>query len=389
MISVMGTGTELLAKRNVFSADSSLLTYDGHKMTKRPDGSVLIQGFPIFRAGTFRDSWDDQMTWTPDHMRQIVDNFNMLKGGGLFPDVPVRRDHSFSIDKVIGYFENLSVGAGDMLLCDYAVTEPDAVEKIARGTFRSRSFEVGMYETNDGAMYFPVAFGFAFVDIPAVEGLHSKDDAQVRHFSLATTPKETALSTQTNVDDRGATPPSNPATTTVTIPNNSVITLGTPNASGPAAAAPAAPATFRVNGAETNDFAAVQAHIDGLETEVKASRQFAKDTKETNRKAFVTGLASANKIAAPQVEALTELAVGMTDEQFAKFQASYEAAPVLSVLSQHGGSTGGAPGSPTESDERAVLEASVKMHRQAGLTEDEIAKTASGKKLAALNANKN
>ena len=371
-----------------YGSDAQALTYDGHAIVRDATaGTATITGFPVFKAGTFRDSMGEQRTWTTEQLHQIVSNFNLLKDRGIFPNVPVRSDHSYSVDKVIGYFDALSVSDdGQFLLADYTVTEPPAADKIERGTYRSRSMEVGLFESNGGEMDFPVAFGFAFVDIPAVEGLHAKN-AAVSYFSAtATDNKESTMPTEN--DDRGATKPEVTANATVSgsvLPMSGTATFSTgASTSGTVITMTPAPAvhTFRVNGGDVTDVAAVQAHIDSLEL-------FASETRDGNRKAFVNGLVEAKKLAAPQAEAMSDLVVSMTAEQFEKFKASYEAAPVLSVLASHGATTTAPAGETTAADDQlAVLEATIAQHKRAGLTDDQIAKTSSFKKLAALTASK-
>lgn len=464
----MQTTTDAPKKISLYGVDTSAFTFDGHAMSKNADGTSRVTRMPVFKAGTFRDSWGDQQTWTQDHLRQMVDNFSLLKARDIFPNVPVRSDHSFSIDKVIGYVDGLSLSEdGNFLLADYTVTEPTAAEKIARGTYRSRSLEVGMFETNSGEMYYPVVFGFAFVDIPAVEGLHSKKSG-VAFFSMSMdeggvwTPRQAAQykadedlvevfgkydqgvgpdgahyvaaspfpefkcancaffdgarqceivagdiapegvckrwiipaslvgSTQSNnskethmtkpTDDRGASKPE----ATASVLNSATNTFGTSATSSGTLTLTTAPAVrkFRINGQEVEAGDAVQAHIDALEA-------FAKETRDGNRRNFVSALAESKKIAATQVEALTALAADMSDEQFEAFKSAYEAAPVLSILAEHGGSNTNLDGETIENDELVILRETVAQHRRAGLTEAQIAQTASFKKLTALTASKN
>lgn len=375
----------LTANQNIstFGTESSAMTFDGHAITRNADGTATVTGFPVFKAGTFRDSMGDQTTWTTDHLYQMASNFDLLKSRDIFPNVPVRIDHSYTMEKVMGYFDGLSVSSdGQMLLADYTITEPDQVEKVARGTYRSRSMEVGLFESNSGEMYFPVAFGFAFVDIPAVEGLHSKNPA-VKHFSMTTNDTKESTMSET-LDDKGASKPA--VTASVVTPvgthnhtlSNSTNTLTLGSVTG------AVVHTFRVNGATVTDFAAVQLHIDGLES-------FAKETREGNRKAFVSSLAAKGQIAAPQAEAMTEMVLDMSAEQFEKFKTAYADAPVLSILAKHGSTGTAAPaGEASEQDDAiAILRESIQQHRRAGLSEQQIANTASFKKLAALTASKN
>lgn len=361
-------------KISSFGTDTSLLTYDGHSMTRNPNGSASILNYPVFKAGTFRDSAGDQQTWTTDELARMVQNFAALKAQDIFPNVPVRSDHSGSVDKVIGYFDAVRVSPDGMfLLADFTVTEPGAINKIARGTYRSRSLEVGLYESNDGDMYYPVVFGVAFVDIPAVEGLHTKN-AEVSYFSMTSTDIKETIMPDAIVNDRGAQKPDHEAAPTgVGTYSNGIVTMTVPSA----------PHAFRINGGDSTDTAAVQSHIDSLEA-------FAKDTREENRKAFVNSLVASKKIAAPQAEMLSELAVDMSDAQFAKFTASYAAAPSLSLLEAHGNGTTNLDGQLSQADsEIEILTASVQQHKRAGLTAEQIANTASFKKLAVLTAAKN
>lgn len=340
----------------IYAADVASFTVDGHKIEKQKDGTHLVRRLPIFRAGTFRDEWGDQQTWTVEHLQQMVDHYHMLSSRNVFPNVPVRTDHTRSVDKIVGYLKNVEVD-GEVLVGDLEITEPPAAEKLARKTYRSRSIEIGMYETNSGELYWPVVMGVAFVDIPAVEGLHSKD-LPAQYFS--------------RVPDKEFGVPKNnvPATTTDSTSN-----------AGAAANPPAPPmATFRIAGVETTDFAKVQAHIDALE-------KFADETRESSRKAFVAGLARNKKIAATQVEPLTTLALAMDEAQFDAFTKAYEAAPELSLFAKHGDDRrGGDPEAERHVDDRlTVLEETLALHRRAGLSEDKIKQTATYREWAALN----
>lgn len=356
----MSTGTLPAAKkpRQLFAADANRpnSTFKGHAIEHRDDGTAVVKDVAIFKAGSFRDSWGDQHTWTAEHLQQMVSNFNLLRDSGVFPDVPVRRDHSFTVDKVMGYFESVRTD-GVMLYGDLHITEGDSLDKVARGTFRSRSLEVGMYETNDGASYWPVIFGVAYVDIPAVEGLHSKEIA-LNYFSYVD-PKENTLSGAANQpttppDDRGASRP--------------------------------APVQFRIAGVETSDHAKVQAHIEAIEKRNEQLEQFAKDQAEAARKAFVSSLVADRKIVAPQEEAMTALVLTMSDEQYDKFKATYAEAPAISLLANHGGSGDPDAGrGESEKDEAiAVARETVEMHRRAGMTEERIKNTTAYKRLIEL-----
>lgn len=359
----------VMKPKALFAADMATRTFTGNPIDVLDDGTSMVRNVEIFKAGTFKDSWGDQATWTPEHLTMMVANYNLLRGGGQFVDVPVRRDHSMSIDKVMGYFDSMWTD-GLMLFADLHITESSQMSKLTRGTYRSRSLEIGMFETNAGAMYWPVVFGVAYVDIPAVEGLHSKD-IKVSYFSQTSEPKETApVSTETAPP---TTPPAAPAPAATA-----------PPAAAPPAAPPAATAKFRVNGADVEDISAVQRHIDALEL-------FARDTQAANRAAFVKSLVTAGKITAPLEAGLAAMAATLNEAQYAEFTKAYEAAPVLSILSKHGGNQ--TEGSPPEEDAAAdhieVLKETIAMHRRAGMTEERIAKSKAFVELTALTTNKN
>ena len=384
-----------------------------------PRGGLVIEKMPVFRAGTFKDSRGDQMTWEAEHLMQMVFNFDLLKSRGILPNVPVRDGHPSIFGgggNLVGYIESLEFEqATGRLLATYELTEPDAVAKVARGTYRARSSEIGMYETNDEALYWPVFMGFAFVDIPAVEGLYSKDRTDgaivlvIEEDNVA--PKKqadhsadggnvTVLEDGTQVVDltqtenpipEGDAPVVEPPAAEGDAPVVEEPVVEEPVVEPPAAVVPevpaavlgtpTAPATFAINGQPVSDFAAVQAHIAALEG-------FVKETKESNRKAFVTGLATSNKIIQPQVEGLTAFALSLDETQYEAFRASYEVAPTVPLLAVHANGVTNPDGdAPVDdnADERSILTERLALHRSTGMTDEQIARTDSAKRLAALN----
>lgn len=350
-------------------------------------GQMGTRGLRVFRAGTFKDSWGIQHTWEPEHLEQMVFHFTMLRNRGLFENIPFRVDHSRSAATVIGYFENLTAEDG-FLHGDIRWTEPEAVEKIERGTFRSRSAEIGMYETNDEAMFWPVFMGCAFVDIPAVEGLYSSETRKYtflsdKEFDMPT--RETQPGGGGNGGDggNGGTTPPEPTPPTPSPAPDPGTPAPTPEPGGgnggdtTAHGNAAAPATFRVNGNPSADFAAVQAHIDTLET-------FRSETLSAARRNFVAELARTNRIAATQVDALTAHAQSLNDAQWDGFRASYENAAPLGLLGSFGAGNPNPDGDPAPTSERETLEGILAMHKRAGMTEEDIQKTTSYKRLQVL-----
>lgn len=351
--------------RAYFGIDQS----DGGRIRRNDDGSMTVLDIPIFRSGEFRDSRGRKMKWTQEHLEQMVSNFRLLRQKRIFPNVPVRADHSFSAEKVMGYFEDVRVD-GDLLRADLLVTEPDHGSRIERRTYRSVSLEVGTYTTNDDETYWPTVMGLAYVDIPAVEGLHSKE-ISVAYFSHH---KENT--TVTTNDDRGATKPQtfriNGVETADFAQIQSYITELEKR--------PAALATFRVNGADVQEPALVQTHIDNLE-------KFVSDSRDASRKEFVAALAKDNKITAPQVEHFEKLALEMSDEQFAVFQAGFASAPANSLLGEHGKGQGEGDGAPASGEAPSALtiaKEQVDMFRRQGMSDDEIKNTSAFKRLTEL-----
>lgn len=136
---------------------------------------------------------------------------------------------------------------------------------------------------------------------------------------------------------------------------------------------------FVVNGVQTSDRAAVQTHITNLEN-------FRKETLEGGRKNFVANLAATNKIAASQITDLEEFALGLTDSQYEKWTATWNAAGSLPSMGQH------APGGQQSSDNAQAaadqqiedLKAIVRQHKLANMPEDQIRKTDSYNRLIEL-----
>lgn len=339
----------------VFSMFSGAQDYT---IEPKPDGTGYVRKYKIFKAGSFADSTGERRTWTAEHLALMVQNFDLLRQNAIFPNVPVRSDHTKSVDSLAGYFDALSSDE-DWLYQDIDFTEPDKFGKFQRGTYRGRSLEVGFYEANDGALYWPVVMGSAFVDIPAVEGLYAKQNLVLINTDKETAPVQTATFRVNGGD-----------VTDAAVVQAHITTLE--------AAAAKAPQTFRVNGAEVSDFAAVQTHITALETAADESRT-------ATRQAFVKQLVTDRKLTAPQEAVFAEMAVDMTDARYAKFVTSFEGAPVVPILQKHGQTITNPDGGEVSADEDALAVATetVAMHRRGGMTEAQIAATPSGKRLIA------
>lgn len=318
-------------------------------------GTWEVKGLKIFKSGTVKDSRGRQKKWTSDELDQIVSNFNKLRGTGQLADIPVRADHTNTVDSVKGYFTGLR-HEGVFLVADIEFTEPDGAEKYRRKTYRHRSIEIGAYETNgdEPETYAPVALGLAFVDLGAVEGLFSKyseDEVttEAATFRITGVPTTDVAAVQAHIDELEKAQKPEPLTH-----------------------------AFHVAGAEQADFAKVQAHIDGLETFKAEQLDAARDT-------FVDGLVTEKKIGAPQAEALKTFAKGLTVEQYEAWKTTYATAPALfsKVGDGNGSANAGGNVSPEEAEAATNLEI-VRNHRRTGLSEEAIAKTVSFRRYVAL-----
>lgn len=379
-------------------------------------GTHLIEGVRIFKAGTFADSMGIVRTWEESHLEQMAFHYNLLKEGEIFPNVPVRADHTKSVQSVVGYFDAIYRDPEDptFLAADIEFTEPDAFQKWERGTFRSRSCEIGMYETNEESAYWPVVMGLAFVDIPAIEGLYGKGSTVPPQSSEGDKGRATFNFSQQLQDDNKENPEvdhetfkkaceyaqalddwSRAATYAQAVDDwvaaaDYAAALDAHQAQGAALGLTAdhsrgnlPPATFRVNGQQTADPGQVQTHITALE-------EFQRETIETGRREFVDSLAQSGRIAATQVDSMQALVQTMNGEQFAAFQKSYEGAAPASLFGHYGDQgqggdpAGGGGGAPTQVSEIETLEEIVANHRRAGKTPEQIEKLSSFQKLQTL-----
>lgn len=333
------------------------------------DGGYLFRDVKVFRAGSFKDSRGRRGEWTREHLEALVSNFTRLRD--RLPNVPVRVGHTRNPRDVMGYFEAMKTD-GKFLFADFKVTEPGEGDKILRGTYRNRSFEVGLYEDNDGNRFWPVALGLAYVDLPAVEGLYSSQIGEA-NFTIMTPESDMAIengngSTGSTIDWQAAFYAQGLADAQAAIP--------------PAGA----PLSFTLGGATVSDPIAVQSYINSLET-------FKGESIKAGRKNFVESLATDKKILASQVENFIKHVEDLNDAQFEAFKGLYADAPVIPAVSQHGapathaGGTGEADRDPA-AEEIKTLEDTVQFHRHSGMPEDAIKELPSFKKLAALKAEK-
>lgn len=356
--------------------------------------ALILEGVPVFRSGTFRDSMGFQHTWEPLHMDQMVSHYDLLAQRSIFKDVPVRKGHGAlfgdPIDGLIGWHKALyaeeRVNPVDSteyryLLADYEILDDEAITKINKKLWRNLSAEVGTFLTNNETEFWPVYQGVAYVDIPAVEGLSSfsKHAGVGTKFSvfMPNIEKEAPVGTENNpppvVNPPQVQPPAQP-----------------PAPQMDAAMFARANFTFTIGGRQTQDFAAVQAHITVLETA-------ASEAQTANRQAFIKGLAEgdAPKIFAAQIPQIELYALKLDDEGWKAFTESWGATPAIPHTSEHGkaeqtpGATvlGGNPAPGAAPSEEETLAGIVKHNRRGNMPQKVLETTASFKKLKALNPN--
>lgn len=293
--------------------------------------TAIVRNIPLFRTGSFKDSRGRRHNIDRAFLAALIDNFGALNAMPIHFEPPVRADHSRTIKNVTGYIQDLHF-SGNTLYGTAEITEPDAVGKLERRTYRKVSAEIGAYEDNDGNVYEPAFMGVAFVDIPAVEGLmFSKEDEEsgIRYFTEAAPDMsdENEKPEGDGADDR-APARRGDAAGAFGAPVNIHI-QGAP-AQAPATEAPAT-STFTIGGVEMT--------LADIEAKFAAQAQFEQEITQKTRADFVKGLVDANKVAAPQMDAMTAFAQKLDNDAFEDFTKLFEGAPELSLFAQHADGT--------------------------------------------------
>jgi len=170
------------------------------------------------------------------------------------------------------------------------VTEPGAVKKFERGTFRSRSIEIGPYESNNGKITAPAVLGLAMVDIPAVEGLFQRQDSKEIQVNFTQEELDWAVASayaQANEDAAAH------------VQSDLDWAMACAYAEGDIAGRAEmadkdrAPFMFQLGDNDaSNDFASVQRRLDAL-------NQFVDEVTEKSRVDFIDSLVTDSKIGAP------------------------------------------------------------------------------------------
>jgi hypothetical protein len=406
------------ARRNVvLMLNHSLDGFKGKQSYSLGDSGqqiLTLTDVPVFRSGTFRDSMGVQHTWEPLHMDQMALHYDLLAGRGIFANVPVRQGHPsfFGPDPILGLIgyhtgirteERVSPVDGQTytyLLANYQIIDPTAAAKVEAGLYRSRSAEIGSFVGNNEAEYWPVYMGFAYVDIPAVEGLDSfsKTPGVGVSFSIMDSPdKEAPVSGAQNPPASPVpTPPATPPQTQPPAPTGTPVPEQVPDpepragesgrtteddASRGEHARQGQSFVFTIAGRQTTDFAAVQAHVNALEETQREQVKFA-------RESFVDELAQTGRITAPQLDSTKAFARGLNDEQYGAWQETWKVAPAVPLLGTHGRGSGviGAPvASQTEVDEAYnIAKETVDHLRRSGMPQDKLEQTQAFKRMQQL-----
>lgn len=379
-------------RRNcVFARDLGAPAKSYAKKSKNDQGeevsTLMIEGKPIFRSGTFSDSMGFEHTWEPLHINQMVDHAALLASREIFADVPVRKGHPdwgdiFSapsrnaMDELIGYMGNFRaedrVNPADgntytYLLADLEIIEETAIKNIKSGLWRNVSAEISTFVTNGNAEYWPVMQGVAYVDIPAVEGLKSQHSKAANQFSII-------------LEEDMAPEPKTPSV------EDDKKKIEAPSEHGKS---PATPFSFSIGGKATSDYAAVQAHINGLEQENKDLNQFKSESIEAGKVAFVKSLVADNKIPANVEEAYVNYAKSLTDpNQYGAWKALEEAKPAMAIAQPQAAGFSMSADQVTETDSKdarvEVLKGIVAQHSMGRMTKEQVMATGSYKELVAL-----
>jgi len=122
-------------KEEFFIADPHLLKIE--RFGEGEEEKFNIYGMEVFAPGVYRGT-----SFTPDDVKKIAENFPLLKEKfGL--DVNVKVNHTDDANAIIGWVMNVYEKEGK-LYADAVITEPEAFEKIKRGTWKKVSCEIYM-----------------------------------------------------------------------------------------------------------------------------------------------------------------------------------------------------------------------------------------------------
>lgn len=360
--------------------DTHFVFSTSSKINAENEGTIL-RNIEIFKAGTFKG-----IEFKLSALEKMVANFYVLKSHGIFDHVPVRSDHPGwlgevgVIDRVGGYVKDLRV-VGKKLVADVRITSKEMLEKIKEGSYVQRSAEIGHYRDNNGDTWSPCLWGFAWVDIPAVEGLsptfsfsQDKNVELVKLNSEDMEPKEGEDKVETPVEEAPVVAPVEEAAAAPveeapveekveeTVVEEEKVDEAAEEVEAPTEeAAPEAPVEEVAAPVEE---AAPTPEVQASMTEGEKSafakafpKEFAELEKFKNEKidATINELVKLGKVLPAQRDAVNAFVKGLSDEQFNALTAIFEQMPVLVKLNEEhveeGGENQEKPENTPEGDE--------------------------------------
>jgi hypothetical protein len=190
------------------AGETGVVTLRGVTGANLAADSDVIVGVALVKPGTFNGYFEVN--------RENLDAW-VARFGELYPDTfepPMRLNHSWDIESVIGWFTELRVEnrpdaaaggtvvpmlVGDLRLVGTPAENAQVKAWIKSGKLSKVSSEFWPYHTNAGVEYPSVFAGAAFVDIPAAEGLGpiALRRATLDRSSSTDTPEGTTVSDTT------------------------------------------------------------------------------------------------------------------------------------------------------------------------------------------------
>lgn len=354
----------------------------GAQLTRNPNGTGKITRLAVFRAGTFADSKGESKTWTSEHLATMVENFNKLRLTTL-RNVPWRANHPApdrrDVNEVVGYYTNLSTD-GQTLFADVDLTEPSAVDKFERGTYRERSIELNGYKDADGTILWPVVTGTAFVDQGAVPGLFSaaNGDTKAIYYTETLDMSDTPNAAEEVEPEEAAAEPGDP---TEELEAPVVPPVATPVAGE---------STHSAEAGDAQQFAAelatMKAEFEATKVQLAASHAYVQEQNRMARHEFTSELVANDQLLVVQRDDVNGFIDTLTGEQFSAFKGFMVETPKLSLFANHVSADQGdaaIAGAAAES-QQAVDTETVKMFETSGImTQEQIQNTDQYKRLHA------
>ncbi|WLR49585.1 hypothetical protein LC065_20285 (plasmid) [Halobacillus litoralis] len=250
------------------------------------DEGYLIEGIEAFKAGNWKGT-----DYSVERLSEMVNNFQKFsEEGSLEP--PFKVDHSESARDQVGWIKNVYL-EGDTLFADALVTEPDAVAKIQRGTWKKVSAEIykNYVEDNTKEQHGMTFRALSIVSIPHLKGL---EGIAINSEELEGENELTKEELQAILDQKF-----------------SELNTGDNKAD------------FSEVKTEIqnmfSDYENLRAKADEADTYKEDKEKLEKQIKAQEIKGKIAGFSEAGKVVPAQEKALTELLASFTEEQEAKF----------------------------------------------------------------------